>query len=187
MVRRRLPSLAVAAALALAGLPLQAAPQAPAAHPAIRPFTTAQLATWLCKGLPANDGAKIGAALFDGQVAGEGEADDWSAEVRQGDRTAIRIRYMSLSLLEDVGASVLTLELEGDWHGISEADWVALTRRVPGEVRPDDLRGSRICPPDSKKDGDCHARYEAAPGVRWLQLVWGGNDPSPARWFCPKG
>jgi hypothetical protein len=90
-----------------------------------------------------------------------------------------------MQLLEDVGAWVLVIELEGDWHGISEKDWVALAQRIPGWTTKGDHRGIKICAPEKK---DCLHRggYEAKTGVRWLQLAWGSSDPNPSTWFCPK-
>jgi hypothetical protein len=179
-------SCLLAAAGLVCGTPLLAQGQKPAPAPAVRPFTTDQLAAWLCRALPGNDGRKIAATLFDGKVQGE-EPDKelWMGWVMEDGQELIDIKFTGMQLLEDVGAWVLVIELEGDWHGISEQDWVALARRIPGWTTKGDHRGIKICAPGKK---DCRHRggYEAKAGVRWLQLVWGSSDPNPSAWFCSK-
>jgi hypothetical protein len=133
---------AIATLVLTAGIPLSAAEPAKAAPPpAVRPFTTAQLASWLCKGLPGNDGRKIKATLFDGKVPGDADKESWSALVMEDGQDRIDITFMGMELLDDVGAWVLTIELEGDWHGISEEDWVALARKIPGRPRRGTIGG----------------------------------------------
>lgn len=168
------------------GTPLLAQGQGEPTAAGIRPFTTTQLADWLCKALPSNDGRKLAATLFEGKVSEEADKESWSGLVMKDGRDLIDVNFMGMQLLEDVGAWVLTIELEGDWHGISEEDWVTLARRIPGRVVNGDHRGLKICAPEKKPA--CHHRggYEAKPGVRWLQLVWGSSDPNPSTWFCPK-
>jgi hypothetical protein len=162
---------------------LAEAPAKPAPASAAQPFTTAQLAAWLCKALPGNDGRKIAATLFDGKVPGEVDQDSWSGLLREDDRDLIEVTFLGMQLYEDVGAWVLVIELEGDWHGISEEDWVALARRIPGRIEKAEYRGVKICAQDRK---DCKhlGGYEAKPGVRFLQIVWGTSDPHPSVWFC---
>lgn len=190
MVRRPWLLLIAAACLSLsAGAPLlaqgqKAAGKAPAPDSAIRPFTTEQLAGWLCKALPTKDGGKISKILFDGKVPGEMNDGDWSGSVIENGKRLIDIDFMSMGMGE-VGAWILAIDLEGDWHGISEADWVALARRMKGRVEEDDLRGFNICA-EGKKDCRQLGAYEVGPGVRWLQVVWGSSDPDPATWFCPR-
>jgi hypothetical protein len=180
--------LRVAVLIAFIGSPLLAAEQGkPAAAPAVRPFTTAQLADWLCKALPSNDGRKLAATLFDGKLPGEEtDKDYWQASLMQDGKDLIETRFMGMQMLEDVGAWALTIELEGDWHGISEADWLALARRISGRTIKDEHRGMRICAADKKKECRHLGGYEVKPGVRWLQLVWGSSDPNPSTWFCAK-
>ena len=184
---RSFSSLAVVC-LALAGtaLPLAAQPEKP--HPVVLQITAAEFAGWLCKALPANDGRKLAATLFDGKLAEDADKESWSALVLGGGKDLIDVNFMGMEMMEDVAAYVLTIELEGDWHGISEADWVALARRIPGRVVKGDTPrgGQKICGED--KRGRCEHRggYEARPGVRWLQIVWGGSGPHPAQWFCAK-
>jgi hypothetical protein len=186
--RRSFPLPAVVC-LALAGAALPLAAQPEEKHPAIRKITTAEFAGWLCKALPANDGRKLASTLFDGKVPGESDAGSWFALVVGDGKDLIDVNFMGMELVKDVSAYVLTVEMEGDWHGISEADWVALARRIPGEVVKSDTRaaGHKICGKDKK--GGCEHRggYEARPGVRWIQIVWSGSDPNPSQWFCAKG
>lgn len=180
----RLPALLLAAVLPLASGNASAAP-APAPHPAVRPLTTAQIADWLCRGLAGNDGRKLAATLFDGKLNDDADKEGWSAFVMADGRDYIDVTFMGMELLDDVGAWVLVIELEGDWHGIPEEDWVALARRIPGRVEPADHRGHKICLPDRR--GCEHAGgYEARPGVRWLQVVWRSSVPHPSTYFCPQ-
>lgn len=188
MIRRRfwLPLLSAASLTLCAGAPLLAQGQkAPASDSALRPLTTDQIAAWLCKALPTKDGAKISKILFDGKVPGEVNDGDWSGTVLENDKRLIDVDFMSMGM-GGVGAWVLSLDLEGDWHGISEADWVALAQRMKGRVEENNLRGFKICA-EGKQDCRQLGGYEAAPGgVRWLQVVWGSSDPDPSTWFCAK-
>ena len=189
MIRRSswLTLFAVACLSASAGAPLLAQGQkAPAADSAIRPLTTDQIAAWLCKALPTKDGAKISKILFDGKVPGEVDGKNWEGFVTRDDKRLIDLDFMSMGR-EDVGAWLLSIDLAGDWHGISEQDWVALARRIPGRVEEDDLQGINICAPEKKESCKERANYEAGPGVRRLRVVWGTSDPDPSTSFCSRG
>ncbi|HYG61888.1 MAG TPA: hypothetical protein VEL74_04865 [Thermoanaerobaculia bacterium] len=178
----------IAVLITFSGAPLLAAEQGkPAAAPAVRLFTTAQLAGWLCKALPSNDGRKLAATLFDGKLPGE-ETDKgyWQVSLMEDGKDLIDVNFMGMELMEDVASWVLTLELEGNWHGISEADWLALAQRVRGRTEKGDHRGTKICAAEKKSCRQLGG-YEVGPGVRWLQLVWGSSDPNPSTWFCAKG
>ena len=186
MIRRRfwLPLLAVALSLSVGAPLLAQGPKAPAPGSVIRPLTTDQLAAWLCKALPTRNGTKVGQILFDGKVPGEADGEDWSGSVYQDDKRLVEVEFLSMNLF-DVQAWILRVNLEGDWHGISEQDWVALARRIPGRVEKD-VQGFNICNPEAK--GKCEERggYAVGPGVRRLNLIWGPSDPDPAAWFCAR-
>lgn len=185
--RRWFPLLTVAGlALAGAALPLSAEEEK---HPAVRKITADEFAGWLCKALPSNDGRKLASTLFDGKLAEEADKESWSALVMGGGKDLIDVTFMGTELMEDVAAYVLVIELEGDWHGISEADWVALARRIPGQVVKGDTPrgGQKICGQDKKGGCDHRGGYDAKPGSRWLQIVWGSSGPNPSQWFCAKG
>lgn len=188
MIRRSswFPLLAATCLSFLAGAPLSAQGQkAPAPDSVIRPLTTDQIAAWLCKALPTRDGEKISKILFDGKVPGEVDDKDWEGFVTQDGKRLIDIDFRSMGR-EDLGAWLLAIRLEGDWHGISEQDWVALARRMPGRVEEDDLQGFNICNPEKKDTCRERGNYVAEPGARWLTVVWGSSDPDPGPWFCAK-
>lgn len=182
---RFLPSLA-AIGLVLAGaLPSLAQPAKgkPAPHPAIRRVTTAELAAWFCKGLAGDDPRKLAATFFGGKLKGEADANRWYASVNAEGKELIDI-----SLLGSAYAGwQLALYLEGEWHGISEADWKAFARKIPGTIQDIEGKGSMIILPEAAGGYDRSAYFETRPGYRELLLLWKSPPgPHPTAWFCPK-
>lgn len=185
--RRTLPQLAaVGLILAGAALPLagQPAKRKPAPHPAIRPLTTAEIAGWLCKGLPGNDPRTLAATFLDGKLQGTRTDENvWDASVLADGKELLSVNLMGAPHT----GWVLNLYLEGDWHGISEKDWAALAHRIPGRAEEGEYGGHHI---QSVQQGESgyKAGYESkAGGVRELSLYWGNKSRNPSAWFCPKG